>query len=181
MKQVEADAIATSEYYKAQADIYKAVTDPTAQVALMMKEALGGDTAPANSNDVALAETEASVRKHETWAGAIKTTLGLGVAYKGIDTLASLGKAAINKSSVEINADNGATVEGAIGEGNTYTRNEGILTEPAPVDSITLGVEPEDELVVCDVRATLPGEESIDENEDGLICSDGDGGAFDNE
>jgi len=179
MKQVEADAIATSEYYKAQADIYKAVTDPTAQVALMMKEALGGDTAPTNSNDVALAETEASVRKHETWAGAIKTTLGLGVAYKGIDTLASLGKAAINKSSVEINADNGASVEGAIGEGNSYTTTEGILTEPAEVNSLSLGVEPED--VVCEIRVALEGEELIDANDDGLVCSDGEGGAFDNE
>jgi len=172
MKQVEADALATSEYYKAQADKFKAVTDPTAQVALMMKEALGGDTAPTNSNDVALAETEASIKKHETWAGAIKTTLGLGVAYKGIDTLASLGKAAIGKSSVEINSDNGSVVKGAIGDSNSYSE------EYSEETSIAEAVEEE---IICELRPALIGEELIDENGDGFLCSDGEGGAFDNE
>jgi len=191
MKQVEAEAMATAEYYKAQAQRYATVTDPTAQLGMRAIDALDQrNRAPTNSNDVEIVKSNNRVQSQQNWLSfgkSLVTTTVAGVAaVKAVDVLGD----ALQRDSVTINADNGSTVEGAIGEGNTYTQtNEqvsGILTEPAPINPITLG-GPEDEesdeggFECVDVRPLLPTDpEGLDANGDGLVCSDGMGGAMDN-
>jgi len=195
MKQAEFDALANAEYFKAEAKKYEHVIDPTAQVALRALDALDTNKrTPTNGNDVRIAEASASVQKTQAWTGLVKGTLGVlgqtALGYKGIDTFGKLATSALEKDSVNINADNGSTIQGAIGEGNTYSVEQvsGILTEPAPVNPITLGGGPEEgEPEMCDLRELIPVEEGsnqdandcFDDNGDGLVCSTG-GGCVDN-
>lgn len=190
MKQVEAESLASAEYYKAQATRYSSVSDPTAQLGMRAIDALDSNNrAPTNSNDVEIAKSNNRVESQRIWSGFGKSIISGTIAGVAVVKAADVLGDALTKDSVTVNADNGSTVEGAIGEGNTYTQtNEqvsGILTEPAPVNPITLdgsGGEEGDEPTACvDIRPVLPTDpEGTDANGDGLVCSDGAGGVSDN-
>lgn len=189
MKQAQADALANAEYFKAMATKYSAVTDPTAQVAMRAIDALDpNNKAPTNSNDVRIAETNASVAKHGLWSsaftGTVKTIAGGVLGYKGLDTLATLGTAAINKPAVSINADNGSTVQGSIGEGNTFEYVEqtapysGIaVPDGIPFSEVQLVSVPEvsEELITDEATCLLEGGTFIAEE---TRCSDNNGGTL---
>lgn len=90
----------------------------------------------------------------------------------------------------EVVADNGATIQGNVGEGNIFEDNdEGIITNPADIEPIALGsgsevdepITESNPLTCPDLRPLLPSDpEGLDANGDGLVCSDGSGGATDN-
>lgn len=197
MKMAEADAMANAEYYRAEAMKYQSVTDPTAQLGLAAIDALNANKRlPTNSNDVAIvAEQQKSARTATRWGTAgnlLKTTITGATVLGGMSLVKDLGEAALNSSGTTINADNGSTVTGAIGEGNTYsTEIGGIPLNSADVDDIALGSNEEvveEEPEVCDIRDFIPSADdplvdvggAIDENGDGLVCSDGMGGSVDN-
>jgi len=194
MKSIQAAERANSAYYASQAAKYSRVTDGRDIALIDAIAALSGNKGPTNFNDALIAKSQASIEKHRTWAGLGKSVLNGSLVGLGISKTADVIGSALAKDSVSINADNGSTIEGAIGEGNTYTRTEqvsGILTETAPVNPITFGgpeseeegEEPTEESSgeCVDLRPVLPTDpEGIDANEDDLVCSDGDGGVSDN-
>ena len=133
-------------------------SDPVAQVAREVRLAAGkGIDCGTSGNDVEIAKSNDKVRIKESNNGLISDVVaGVGRVVLGksaIDGAVSLGSAFIkgagdtttlnadNESSIaftqkgtEINTDNGSTLNGAIGEGNTYTEStEGLLTNPADV------------------------------------------------
>ena len=194
LKAAEADAAAATAYYAAQAKRYESVTDPTAQLGMRAIDALDPtNKAPTNQNDVLIAEAEQqTARTGIRWSTA-DSMLGKGLIFGGIREARKLGEAAFNSAGDRIttnttnNADNGSTVKGAIGQGNSYAETEqvsGILTEPAPVNPITLskdGTETVDDFVCVDIRELVDGDPAgTDGNGDGFVCSDGAGGVADN-
>lgn len=124
------------------------------------------------------------------WGGfydTAQTLAGIGgkayAAGKLIDGGVDVFNNAVSRAGAQVTVDNGSTVTGAVGEGNTYTATEqvsGILTQPAPVSPIAFGSEAAN--VAClDVRAVLATDPAgIDGNGDGLVCSDNAGGVRDN-
>ena len=124
------------------------------------------------------------------WGGFYDTVQkGLGVAAKAyvggklVDGGTEIFNSAISRAGTQVTVDNGATVTGAVGQGNTYTATEqvsGILTQPAPVAPIAFGTG-EDGIACLDVRAVLGTDPAgTDGNGDGLVCSDNAGGVRDN-
>jgi len=133
-------------------------SDPMAQVAREVRLAAGkGIDCGTSGNDVEIAKSNDKVRIKESNNGLISDVVaGVGRVVLGksaIDGAVSLGSAFIkgagdtttlnadNESSIaftqkgtEINTDNGSTLNGAIGEGNTFTEStEGLLTNPADI------------------------------------------------
>lgn len=186
MKQVEAESLATAEYYNAQATRYSSVTDPTAQLGMRAIDALDDNNrAPTNSNDVEIAKSNNRVESQRIWSGLGKSIISGTIAGIAVVKAADVLGDALNKDAVTINADNGSTVQGAIGEGNNFSQEQvgGILTETAEVNPISIDSDSQSqsELVCEDVRPVLQSDpQGIDLNQDGLVCSDGSGGAFDN-
>ena len=116
-------------------------SDIVAVASIVARAAGKGIDCGTNHNDTVIAGINSKVEKHRIWGGVASGVLGNIPLAAGAYVL---GKA-LDKDSTEINVDNGSTVTGAIGEGNTYRVEQvsGILTEPAPVNPITLdGSEP---------------------------------------
>jgi len=183
MKKTLATESAREECFKANGT--KDGSDIVAVASIVARAAGKGIDCGTSHNDTIIAGINAKVEKHRIWGGVVSGVTGniplAGAAYV-------LGKA-LDKDTTEINVDGGSTVSGAIGQGNVATEQvSGILTEPAPVNPITLdGESDEEEEVACDVRPLIPIEEGslqdqngcFDINQDGLVCSTG-GGCEDN-
>lgn len=139
-------------------------------------------------NDTVIAGINAKTEKHRIWGGVVSGVVGNVPLVAG----AALIGRALDKKSTEINVDNGSTVTGAIGEGNTYQVEQvsGILTEPAPVNPISLDGSPaeEEEIPPVDFATCLAaGGDPVNTDgnvmlsaDDGIYsrCSDGAGGTL---
>jgi len=187
LKQTEAAEMANAEYFRSQAARFQSVSDPTTQMFLIMADALKPSQRPTNHNDAEIARYNAKAQMQANWLGLGESLFKGVLGYKGLETIGDLGAAALTSRGTTINADNNSTVTGAIGEGNTYTFTEsrdGIPLEPATINPITLDGPPNEgapEVECVEVRPVLPTDpEGLDANGDGLVCSDGMGGATDN-
>jgi len=110
--------------------------------------------------------------------GTVVDRLGGSIIDGGV----KLGAAALSGagSNTTINASDGSTITGALGEGNTYATTEqvsGILTNPANVDDISLGADP---VVPVTDEATCLAAGGDPVIVDGVYirCSDGSGGSL---
>ena len=130
------------------------------------------------------------------------TALGITGIREGAEVLEDI----LDRSGTTINADNGATVNGAIGEGNTFNSEEvvapfgGVPLAEAPVEPVALGTTQADEeedplpeteggvLQVVDVFTCLEaGGDPVDTENNAVgignpdlfdRCSDGSGGTI---
>jgi len=129
MKMVQAEAAVSAEFYRSEAARYNAANgDAAALIGMRAIDALDTNKrSPTNSNDVAISDNQASVAKHQVWSGVVtgglKTVGGIVLGKAGIDAVQSLGTAALssagNRTTTNISNDNGSSLDGVFGEGNT--------------------------------------------------------------
>lgn len=165
-------------------------TDPTAQALREMRLATGGNAdCGAGFNDAIIAKAQEKTKRTQTrWGTAKSVVTGAivgTVVDRGLGSLTGVLTSGLENAGNKVEVDNGSTYNGAQGN-STYTEdNSGIKVNPIDAATVSLGTEvPEEESevgeAVCEIREVLPGEEELDANGDGLVCSDGQGGASDN-
>jgi len=144
-------------------------TDPTAQALREMRLATGGalDCGVGYADSLVAKEERKLGQTQARWgaaSGVAKSVVGAVVTGVGIDRGAEVLTAGLNvlgnrppTTQIEINPNDESSVNvtGNIGEGNSFEQN-GIITEPAPVNPITFGGdESEPDTEVFDPEADL--------------------------
>jgi len=187
-KNIENAEAAREECFKANGAM---PTDRTAQALREMRLATAGAAdCGAGYNDAIIAKAEEKTKRTQTRWGTTKSVITTGiigtVADRGISTIAGAVKSGFDNAGNKVEVDNGSTYNGAQGNSTYNEDNSGIKVEPIEADTLTIGQpvveeeEPVEEEAVCELRELFPGEEPVDLNGDGLVCSDGEGGVSDN-
>lgn len=192
-----AEMVAVQSAESARAECYKSgaispALDSHAQVAAIVAQAAGKGVNCGNGyNDTLIAKEQRKADQTATrwgFAGtALKTAAAVVIGDKVVDSVTTLGAAALGAAGNKITASDGSeiNVNGNVGEGNTFTSSEeigGIPLSEAEVEPIALGTSQSEDEISCEVeRALLDSDpEGTDANGDGFVCSNGGGSVVDN-
>ena len=117
MKAVQAAESSNAAFYSAQQAKYSKLTDGRDVALVDAIAALSGNKNPTNYNDTLVAETNASVAKHQTWAGFGKSVINGGLVGYGIGKVAGVVKDGFSAAGDSVGGDKYTTT----GDGNSST------------------------------------------------------------